>query len=115
MTRATIDNRALALDSASVNARLAQASVLASDGDGEGAYRAAIAAQRLAPGNADVAVELGDVLMQLERDADDFLLRFADLQVTRAAHLERAPNLSARIRLEPGTTRIARTTVSMPP
>ena len=63
-------NRALALDSASVNARLAQASVLASDGDGEGAYRAAIAAQRLAPGNADVAVELGDVLMQLERDAD---------------------------------------------
>ena len=48
----------------------------------------------------------------LERDADDFLLQFADLQLTRGARLERAPNLSARVSVEPGTTRIARTTLS---
>jgi len=49
---------------------------------------------------------------KLERDADDFLLQFADLQLTRGARLERAPNLSARVSVEPGTTRIARTTLS---
>jgi len=48
----------------------------------------------------------------LERDADDFLLQFADLQLTRGARLERAPHLSARVSVEPGTTRIARTTFS---
>ena len=48
---------------------------------------------------------------KLERDADDFLLQFADLQLTRGARLERAPNLSARVSVEPGTTRIARTTL----
>ncbi|HEY6125546.1 MAG TPA: hypothetical protein VIV63_12915, partial [Steroidobacteraceae bacterium] len=48
---------------------------------------------------------------KLERDADDFLLQFADLQITRGARLERAPRLSARISIEPGTTRIARTTL----
>jgi uncharacterized protein YhdP len=49
---------------------------------------------------------------KLERDADDFLLQFADLQLTRGARLERAPNLSARVSIEPGTTRLARTTLS---
>lgn len=49
---------------------------------------------------------------KLERNADDFVLRFADLQLTRGARLERAPNLVARVRLERGTTRIVRTTVS---
>jgi uncharacterized protein YhdP len=49
---------------------------------------------------------------KLERDADDFLLQFADLQLTRGARLERAPNLSARVAVAPGTTRVARTTLS---
>ena len=49
---------------------------------------------------------------KLERDADDFLLRFADLQLTRGARLERSPGITARISVEPGTTRIARTTLS---
>jgi uncharacterized protein YhdP len=49
---------------------------------------------------------------KLERAADDFLLQFADLQLTRGARLERAPNLSARVSIEPGTTRIARTTLA---
>ena len=48
---------------------------------------------------------------KLERDAGDFLLKFADLQLTRGARLERAPNVFARLRIEPGTTRVARTTL----
>ena len=47
----------------------------------------------------------------LERDARDVLLRFDDLQFTRGARLERAPNLSARIAIDPQSLRIARTTV----
>lgn len=49
---------------------------------------------------------------KLSRDGADVLLEFTDLQLTRGARLERAPQLSARLALEPGTTRIARTTVS---
>jgi len=49
---------------------------------------------------------------KLERDADDFLFQFADLQLTRGARLERAPEMSARVSVEPGTTRIARTTLA---
>ena len=48
---------------------------------------------------------------KLERDAGDFVLQFADLQLTRDARLERAPKLIARLSVEPGTTRIARTTL----
>ena len=47
----------------------------------------------------------------LARDAGDVLLNFTDLQLTRGARLERAPNVSARLSFVPGTTRIARTTV----
>jgi hypothetical protein len=47
----------------------------------------------------------------LRRDAGDVLLELTDLQLTRGARLERAPRLLARLALEPGTTRIARTTV----
>lgn len=47
----------------------------------------------------------------LSRDADDVLLDFTDLQLTRGARLERAPALHARLRLEPDSTKIARTTV----
>jgi hypothetical protein len=46
---------------------------------------------------------------KLERNAGDFLLHFADLQLTRGARLERSPKLSARLTIEPGTLRIART------
>lgn len=49
---------------------------------------------------------------KLDRDADDFLLRFADMQLTRGALLERAPSLTARVSVEPGTTHIARTTLN---
>jgi len=48
---------------------------------------------------------------KLARDAGDVLLELSDLQLTRGARLERAPRLNARLALEPGTTRIARTTV----
>src|SRR5689334_11929439 len=48
----------------------------------------------------------------LARHAGAILLSFADLQVTRGARLERAPNMEARVSLEPGTTKIARTTFS---
>jgi hypothetical protein len=48
---------------------------------------------------------------KLSRDGDDVLLDLADLQLTRGARLERAPRILARLALEPGTTRIARTTV----
>ena len=47
-----------------------------------------------------------------ERDAEDFLLQFVDLQLTRGARLERAPNISARLRMKPGTTLVSRTTLS---
>jgi len=47
----------------------------------------------------------------LARDADDLLLNFTDLQLTRGARLERAPNVSARLTFAPGSTRVARTTV----
>ncbi len=48
---------------------------------------------------------------KLSRQADDVLLDFTDLQITRGARLERAPALSARLALEPGAVRVARTTV----
>ena len=48
----------------------------------------------------------------LSRAQDDFLLEFTDLQLTRGARLERAPKLSVRLSLEPGTQRVARTTLS---
>ncbi len=48
---------------------------------------------------------------KLTRDGGDLLLDFSDLQLTRGARLERAPNLAARLTLEPGTTHIARTRV----
>ncbi|MEO8064816.1 MAG: DUF3971 domain-containing protein [Pseudomonadota bacterium] len=47
----------------------------------------------------------------LARDAGDVVLDFTDLQLTRGARLERAPNISARLTLAPGSIRIARTTV----
>ncbi len=47
----------------------------------------------------------------LARDTRDVLLRFDDLQLTRGARLERAPNLAARIAIDPQSLRIARTTV----
>jgi uncharacterized protein YhdP len=47
----------------------------------------------------------------LTREANDVLLDFTDLQLTRGARLERAPRVSARLRLQPGSTQIARTTV----
>jgi hypothetical protein len=49
---------------------------------------------------------------KLERDAGDFLLRIADLQLTRGPHLERVAKLVARLSIEPGTRRIARTTLA---
>src|SRR5687768_12937312 len=82
--------RALALDSASVEARLAQAQVLAWTGDGGGAYRAVLAAQRLAPGNAEVALVLGTVVWQLERDT------------AAIAAFRRAEQLEPRMALAPG-------------
>jgi hypothetical protein len=48
---------------------------------------------------------------KLRRDAGDLLIELTDLQLTRGARLERAPLLVARLSLEPGTTRIARTRV----
>ncbi|HEU4781266.1 MAG TPA: DUF3971 domain-containing protein [Steroidobacteraceae bacterium] len=49
---------------------------------------------------------------KLERNAGDFLLQFADLQLTRGARLERAPKLSARVTVTSGTTHIERTTLA---
>ena len=49
---------------------------------------------------------------KLGRDDGDFVLRFADLQLTRGAQLQRAPRVTARLRIEPGTSRIARTTLT---
>jgi hypothetical protein len=46
----------------------------------------------------------------IERDAHDVLLSFKDLQFTRGARLERAPQISARVVFEPRSLRIARTT-----
>ena len=63
-------NHALALDSSLVESRLAQALVLEWDGDGEGAYRAVLVAQRIAPGNAEVALRLGYIAWQLGRDEE---------------------------------------------
>jgi Protein of unknown function len=48
---------------------------------------------------------------KLARDANDILIDFSDLQLTRGARLERAPNLSARLALEPGSLHIVRTKV----
>ena len=48
---------------------------------------------------------------RLSRQANDVLLDFTDLQLTRGARLERAPALSARLSFEPGAVRVARTTV----
>jgi uncharacterized protein YhdP len=49
---------------------------------------------------------------KLARDDSDFVLRFADLQLTRDAQLQRAPKLTMRVHIEPGTSRIARTTLT---
>jgi hypothetical protein len=48
---------------------------------------------------------------KLSRDADDVLLEFTDLQLTRGAHLERAPVLDTRLALAPGSLEVTRTTV----
>jgi hypothetical protein len=47
---------------------------------------------------------------KLSRDQDDVLLELSDLQLSRGARLERAPVLSARFALRPGTVEIVRTT-----
>ena len=49
---------------------------------------------------------------KLRRVQDDFQLEFTDLQLTRGARLERAPRVSARVSLAPGTTRVARVTAA---
>jgi hypothetical protein len=49
---------------------------------------------------------------KLSRNAEDLLLDFTDLQLTRGARLERAPALTARLRLAPGSLRVARTTLT---
>ena len=49
---------------------------------------------------------------KLERSGGDFVLQFADLQLTRGARLDRAPKVSVRLQIEPGTTRVARTTLT---
>ncbi len=48
---------------------------------------------------------------RLSRAASDFVFDFDDLQLTRDSRLERASTLGARIALEPGALRIARTTL----
>jgi len=48
---------------------------------------------------------------RLSRDARDLLLDFEDLQLTRGAHLERAPGLSARLALAPGSIDVVRTSL----
>jgi uncharacterized protein YhdP len=48
---------------------------------------------------------------KLTRDGADLLLDLTDLQLTRGARLERAPNLAARLTLDPATLHIARTRV----
>ena len=49
---------------------------------------------------------------KLSRAQDDLLFQFTDLQLTRGARLERAPKLSVRVSLVPGTLRVARTTMT---
>jgi hypothetical protein len=49
---------------------------------------------------------------RLMRNADEVLLDFTDLQLTRGARLERAPALTARLRLAPDSLRVARTTIT---
>jgi eukaryotic-like serine/threonine-protein kinase len=83
-------NHALALDSSLVESRLAQALVLEWDGDGEGAYRAVLVAQRIAPGNAEVALRLGYIALQLGRDEEAI------------AAFRRAEQLEPRMALAPG-------------
>jgi hypothetical protein len=48
---------------------------------------------------------------KLSRDGNDLLVDFNDLQLTRGARLERAPNVSARLSLDPGSLHTFRTTV----
>jgi uncharacterized protein YhdP len=48
----------------------------------------------------------------LQRAEQDVLLEFSDLQVTRGAKLERAPRLTARIDLAPGSTRVVATSLA---
>ncbi len=62
-------------------------------------------------GNAGTRFDHVTLTGKLERDAHDVLLSFDDLQFTRGPRLERAPNLTARLAIEPGALRIARTTV----
>ncbi len=62
-------------------------------------------------GEAGVRFDHVSFTGELARDSHDVLLRFNDLQFTRGARLERAPNLAARIMIEPHSLRIARTTV----
>jgi hypothetical protein len=47
----------------------------------------------------------------LARDGQDLVLDFTDLQLTRGAHLERAPNVNLRLALRAGSTRIERSTL----
>jgi hypothetical protein len=68
-------------------------------------------ARELGFGDAGPGFDHVTVIGKLGRDAGDVLLELTDLQVTRGARLERAPRLTARLALDPGTTRIARTTV----
>ncbi|HET9865129.1 MAG TPA: hypothetical protein VFP37_16935 [Steroidobacteraceae bacterium] len=49
---------------------------------------------------------------RLTRVRDDVLLDFTDLQLTRGARLERAPAVTARLRLAPDSLRVAHTTVT---
>lgn len=51
------------------------------------------------------------VVGALSRDASDVLVDLTDLQLTRGAKLERAPRIEARVGLEPGSIRVARTSV----
>jgi hypothetical protein len=48
----------------------------------------------------------------LKREEHDVLLEFSDLQVTRGAKLERAPRLTARVNLAPGSTRVVGTSIA---
>lgn len=64
------------------------------------------------PDDAHTRFDHMTVSGKLARDTGDFVLQFANLQLTRGARLERAPALAARIAVGPGTTRIERMTLS---
>lgn len=62
------------------------------------------------PGEHEVRFDHVSVNGRLSRDADDVLVELTDLQLTRGARLERAPSLSARFALAPGSVDVVRTT-----